>query len=449
MNNKGIFENMTVPRAVAKLAIPTVLSQLVVLIYNLADAFFVGHTNDPSQIAALTVSFPIFMCLTMVANLFGIGANSFMSRSLGEKKPENARKASTFGFYGAFIAVGFLILILNLFNGPIFRMAGAVTESTFKHTSSYLFWTFSLGGIPTVGSMVLAHLIRSEGNTKQASVGVTLGGILNIVLDWLFVSGFGMGIGGAGIATFISNLVSFLYLLTVALRTKDSVIVLHPLKLRFDKNIVGSVILVGIPAAAVIILGTVANILLTNSMSSYGDISIAAQGTVQKIGSVGIQITVGLTQGIMPLLGYCYGAGNLKRFKSVSNLSFVVLAVYAGFCIALAEIFAEPLLHIFTSEAQTVEKGIAFIRIWFLCVPGMCFTNLFGAIFQSMGRWLQSLLLSVIRQLVLLIPLLIILKNFGGETGLMSAQPIADTLTLIMGFIMYITAMKKTKEASE
>ncbi|MBQ4562480.1 MAG: hypothetical protein IJA55_09155 [Clostridia bacterium] len=448
MNNKDVFENMTVPRAVAKLAIPTVLSQLVVLIYNLADAFFVGHTNDPSQIAALTVSFPIFMCLTMVANLFGIGANSFISRSLGEKKPDNARLASTFGFYGSFIAVGLLILILNVFNLPIFRMAGAVTESTLAHTQSYLFWTFTIGGIPTVGSMVLAHLIRSEGNTKQASIGVALGGVLNIVLDGLFVSVLGMGIGGAGIATFISNLISFGYLLTVALRTKDSVIVLNPLKFRFDKNIASSVILVGIPAAAVIILGTVANILLTNSMSSYGDISIAAQGTVQKIGSVGIQITVGLTQGIMPLLGYCYGAGNLKRFKSVSSLSFIILAIYAGLCIALAEIFAEPILHIFTSETQTVEKGIDFIRIWFLCVPGMCFTNLFGAIFQSMGRWFQSLLLSMVRQLVLLIPLLIILKNFGGETGLMSAQPIADTLTLVMGFIMYITVMKKTKEAS-
>ncbi len=449
MNNKDIFENMPVPRAVAKLAIPTVLSQLVVLIYNLADAFFVGHTNDPSQIAALTVSFPIFMCLTMVANLFGIGANSFMSRSLGERRPDNARKASTFGFYGSFLAVGLLILVLNLFNTPILRMAGAVTDSTLEHTRTYLFWTFSIGGIPTVGSMVLAHLIRSEGNTKQASVGVALGGVLNIILDWLFVSVFDMGIGGAGIATFISNLVGCLYLLTVALITKDSVITLNPLKLRFDKNIVGSVILVGIPAAAVIILGTVANVLLTNSMSSYGDISIAAQGTVQKVGSVGIQITVGLTQGIMPLLGYCYGARNFKRFKSVSSLSFVILAVYAGFCIAMAEIFAEPILHIFTSETRTVLKGIGFIRIWFLCVPGMCFTNLFGAIFQSMGRWLQSLLLSVFRQLIVLIPLLIVLKRFGGEMGLMSAQPMADTLTLIMGIVMYIIIMNKVKKVSE
>lgn len=445
MNNKDVFEKLPVPRAVAKLALPTVLSQLVVLIYNLADAFFVGHTNDPSQIAALTVSFPIFMCLTMVANLFGIGANSFMSRSLGEKKPENAKKASTFGFYGAFIAVGILILILNLFNTPILQMAGAVATPDLEHTKTYLFWTFTLGGIPTVGSMVLAHLIRSEGNTKQASIGVALGGVLNIFLDWVLVDLVGMGIGGAGIATFISNFVGFGYLLTVALISRNSVIRLNPLKFSFNRKISIPVILVGIPAAAVIVLGTVANILLTKFMSSYGTVSIAAQGTVQKIGSVGIQITVGLTQGIMPLLGYCYGAGNMKRFKSVSKLSFVVLAVYAGLCVALAELFAEPLLRVFTNNTQTVEKGIEFIRIWFLCVPGMCFTNLFGAIFQSMGKWLQSLLLSLIRQLVILIPLLITLKIIGGESGLMYAQPIADTITLAVGIVMYVVIMKKVK----
>ncbi len=438
---------MPVPKAVAKLAIPTVLSQLVILIYNLADTFFVGHTDDPSQIAALTVSFPIFMCLTMVANLFGIGANSYMSRSLGEKKPEQARKASTFAFYGSFMAVGLLIVILLVFMTPILRTVGAVTEETFEFTRSYLTWTFVLGGIPTVGAMVLGHLIRSEGNTRQASIGIALGGILNIVLDWIFVFKLEMGIGGAGIATFIGNTVSFGYLLLVALTTKDSVITLNPAKFRLDANIAGSVILVGIPAAAIIVLGNAANILLTNSMSSYGDVSIAAQGIVQKIGSVGIQITVGLTQGLMPLLGYCYGAGNIKRFKSVGSLSFVILGIYAALCITLAEVFAEPLIHIFTSEAATVEKGIFFIRIWFLCVPGMCFTNLFCSIFQSMGKWLHSLMLSVIRQLGLLVPLLLILKSIAGEAGLMSAQPVADTLTLLCGIVMYIVLMKKGQHA--
>ena len=445
MDNKYIFETMPVPKAVAKLAIPTVLSQLVILIYNLADTFFVGHTDDPYQIAALTVSFPIFMCLTMVANLFGIGANSFISRSLGEKKYEQARKGSTFAFYASFMAVGLLIVILLVFMTPILRAVGAVTKETFEYTKSYLFWTFILGGIPTVGSMMMGHLIRSEGNTRQASIGIALGGILNIMLDWLFVSVMGKGITGAGVATFIGNTVSFIYLLFVALRTNDSVITLNPANFRFDKRIVGSVILVGIPAAAIIVLGNTANIFLTNSMSSYDDVAIAAQGLVQKIGSVGIQITVGLTQGLMPLLGYCYGAGNMKRFKAIGSLSFAVLGIYSATCIALAEIFADPLIRIFTSEKQTLDKGIDFIRVWFLCVPGMCFTNLFCSIFQSMGKWLHSLMLSVIRQLGLLIPLLFILKSIGGEIGLMSAQPVADTVTLLCGFVMYLFMMKKTK----
>lgn len=435
--NKDIFEKMPVGMAVMKLAIPTVLSQLVTLIYNLADTFFVGHTNDPSQIAALTLSFPIFMTLTMVANLFGIGANSFISRSLGEKKQGNARIASTFSFYCGFIGVGVIIAVMLIFMKPILQVMGAVTHDTFEYTRSYIIWTVCLGGIPTVGAMILGHLIRSEGNTKQASIGLAIGGLLNIALDFILVSLCDMGIEGAAIATFISNLVSFGYLLFIALHTRDTVIELNPAKFRFNAMIARSVILVGIPAAAVIVLGNTANIILTHNMSYYGDVSIAAQGIVQKIGSVGIQITIGLTQGIMPLLGYCYGAGNLKRFKSVSNLSFIILAVYAGICILLVELFAEPVIQIFTSEANTVEKGIVFIRLWFLCVPGMCFTNLFCSIFQSMGRWFSSLMLSIIRQLLLLVPLLLLLRALLGEVGLVCAQPLADTVTLIIGVVMY------------
>lgn len=443
--NNDVFETLSVPKAVAKLALPTVLSQLVTLVYNLADTFFVGHTNDPCQIAALTLSFPIFMTLTMVANLFGIGANSYISRSLGEKKKENARLASTFGFYAGLFGVGIIIAVLLIFMTPILRTIGAVTAETFEYTRSYVLWTVCFGGLPTVGAMTLGHLIRAEGNTKQASIGLALGGLLNIFLDYILVSVCEMGIEGAAIATFISNLASFGYLLFIAVSTRESIIVLNPLKLRFKGIMVRSVILVGIPAAAVIVLGNTANIIMTNSMSSYGDVSIAAQGVVQKIGSVGIQITIGLTQGIMPLLGYCYGAKNLRRFRSVSSLSFAVLSVYAGLCILSVELFADPIIHIFTSESQTVEKGIYFLRIWFLCVPGMCFTNLFGAIFQAMGKWVQSLMLSVVRQLVLLVPLLLIYKSVFGETGLICAQPTADTVTLVIGIVMYAVIMKGQK----
>lgn len=441
-----VFQGLSAPRAIAKFAIPTVLSQMVTLLYNLADTFFVGHTNDPSQVAALTLSFPLFMSLTMVGNLFGIGANSFISRSLGQGERETASRASTFAFYGALAGVSLIIAILSLFMTPILTVIGAVTPETFAATKDYLTWTVLYGGLPTVASLMAGHLIRSEGNTKQASIGMALGGFLNIGLDYIFVPVLGMGAKGAAIATFLSNIAAFLYLLRVILKNENTVIVLDIRRLRPDFWIARQVILVGIPAAAIIVLGSSANIVLTHFMSEYGDVSIAAFGIVQKIGTVAIQITVGLTQGIMPLLGYCYGSGNMNRFREISRLSFLILGCYAGLCLIVVEIFANVLITIFIQEPSTVEKGIAFLRIWFLCAPGMCFTNLFSSIFQAMGKWLQSLLLSVIRQAGLLFPLLVILNLLVGEFGLVCAQPTADTVALFTGMVFYRTLIRKFRQ---
>ena len=440
---KDVFQGLSAPRAIAKFAIPTVLSQMVTLLYNLADTFFVGHTNDPSQVAALTLSFPLFMSLTMVGNLFGIGANSFISRSLGQGERERASRASTFAFYGALVGVGIIIAILSAFMTPILTVIGAVTFESFAATRDYLTWTVIYGGIPTVAALMAGHLIRSEGNTKQASIGMALGGFLNIGLDAIFVPVLGLGAKGAAIATFLSNIVAFLYLLRVILKNRNSVIVLDIRKLRLDLWIARQVILVGVPAAAIIVLGSSANIVLTHFMSEYGDISIAAFGIVQKIGTVAIQITVGLTQGIMPLLGYCYGARDTVRFREISRLSFLILACYAGLCLIVVEIFASSLVSIFIQEPATVEKAIRFLRVWFLCAPGMCFTNLFSSIFQAMGNWLQSLLLSVIRQAGLLFPLLIVLNAVIGEFGLVCAQPTSDTIALLVGIVFYRSLIRK------
>lgn len=441
----GKFNEQSIPRAIVKFALPTVLSQLVVLIYNLADSFFVGMTNDPSQVAALTLSFPIFMLLTMVGNLFGIGANSYISRSLGKGEYDKARKGSTFAFYGSLVSALVIGAVLLVFMEPILGAIGAKTEAAATATSSYLTWTVIIGGIPTVASFTLGHLIRGEGNTKHASFGVMLGGVLNIGLDALFVMAFEMGATGAAIATFIANCVSMVYMVCVVKFNKNSVIKLAPRHFSMEGAMVKDIIFVGIPAAAVIVLGSSANIVLTNSMSDYGDVSIAAYGIVQKLGTIAIQITVGLTQGIMPLLGFYFGAKKIDKVKEINRWSFIILSVYAAFCVVLIFAVGKYLVLMFISESVTVSKAVAFSKIWILCVPGMCFTNLFCSIFQAMGKWKQSLALSVIRQGLLLIPLIIIFGNVIGETGLVCAQPVADTVTLFSGIIMYRVLAKKLK----
>ena len=443
------FETMSIPRVIAKYAIPTILSQLITLIYNLADTFFVGHTNNPSQVAALTLSFPLFMSMTMIGNLFGIGANSLISRSLGARDTERAEKTSAFSFYGALILMGVWMCVLTVFMRPILVAIGALTEETFRATQAYIRWTVVIGGLPTVASLMLGHLSRGEGNTKRASIGMALGGLLNIALDPVFVQGLHMGAAGAGIATCLSNTAGFLYLLIAILRDRDSVIRLSPKKITFEPNIMSQVILVGLPAAAVIALGSGANIVLTHLMSAYGDVAVAAYGVVQKIGTVTIQITIGLTQGIMPLLGFCYGAGDMARVKSINRWSFLLLAVYALCCFVLIEMFPGQLIRLFIREPETVAIGTTFLRRWIPCAFGMCFVMLLNSIFQAMGKWAQSLALSCVRQGVLLIPLLITMNRIMGMYGLVWSQPIADTGALLIGIAMYVWTIKTSDALAE
>ena len=446
--NENIFEGHSVPKTIMKFALPTILSQMVTLLYNLADTFFVGRTNNPSQIAALTLSFPIFMSLTMVGNLFGIGANSYISRSLGQGERNRASKASTFSFYGAIAGVILIITVLFTFMSPILQAIGARTPETFDATKSYITWTVIYGGIPTVATLMLGHLIRSEGHTKEASIGMALGGILNIFLDLIFVQFMSLGAKGAAIATCLSNIIAFFYLFSRIRKNQASIIELNPKKISFELTMIKDIVLVGIPAAVLIILGSAANITLTSFMSHYGDVSIAAFGIVQKIGTIAIQITIGLTQGIMPLLGYSYGANNMQRVKEINRWSFGILGIYALSCVILIELFAQQLIMLFTSEPATVAKATEFIRFWIICAPGMCFTNLFSSVFQAMGKWVQSLLLSLIRQLIMLIPLLIILSQTIGEMGLVYSQPISDTVAFIAGIILYLILIKKQDKKS-
>lgn len=443
---KEYFESAPILKSIAKFAVPTVLSQMVTLIYNLADTFFVGKTGDPNQIAALTLSFPIFMLLVAIANLMGIGANSLISRSLGVNNLKQAKKASAFGFYGAiFAAIIYSIILLSAMR-PILTLVGA-SDATYGYTSSYLFWTVVIGGLPTVMNLVMGHLVRAEGNSRQASIGTALGGAINIVLDPILVSAFNMGIRGAAIATVVSNVIGMLYFFVIIYKNRGKwVISLSSKNLSFNKKIVSEVILVGFPAALVIILGSAGNIVLTHYMSPYGDINVAAFGLVQKIGSIAIQITVGMTQGIMPLIGYNFAAGNHERTKSVCKVSFILLSIYAVLCVAAIEFFPNAIVGIFIDDAATVKLGVDFIRYWILCAPGMCMVILLNSIFQAMGKWKQSMFLSVFRQAIVLIPLLIIMNNIMGKYGLVWSQPISDTASMLIGFILYFIMLKGQKK---
>lgn len=438
-NGNELFTTMPVGKAVAKLAMPTVVSQIIVILYSMADTFFIGQTGDTNQLAALSIAFPIFTLLTAIANLFGIGANSLIARSMGMNDESTAKKASSFSFWGSIIITLFCSVLLAIFMKPILNFAGA-DSFTFEPTKDYLMYVFVIGGIPTVAGLILGHLVRAVGKTKEASIGLTIGGILNIILDPIFIFIFNMGISGAAIATSLSNTVSLIYFLIVLLNIrKTTCITIAPKHFSLKKKVSFGTISVGFPAAISVMLVCFSISLLTGLLLRHegGNILAAAYGVTAKCGTVALHISIGIAQGVMPLIGYSYGAKDSERVHQVTHLSFVILWIFSIAFLILVQLIPDKLISMFIDDVQTIAVGGVFIRRWSWCVIGMCLFNMYNSIFQAVGKWRISLMLAVLRFCVIFPALCFSLDAIFSVDGLMWVQAITDTLALLLSMVCF------------
>ena len=434
-----LFTSMPVGKAVAKLAVPTVVSQIIVILYSLADTFFIGQIGDPNQIAALSITFPIYTLLTAVANLFGIGANSVIARSLGQNDEATAQKASSFAFWASIALTAVLSVLLAVFMQPILLFFGA-DEFTLGFTTDYLFWVFVIGGIPTVAGLVLGHLVRSVGKTKEAGIGLTIGGIMNIILDPIFIFVFEMDVAGAAVATMLSNVISMVYFFVVLAKLrKTSVLTLAPRYFSLEKKVAWGTLSVGFPAAISVLLVSVSIMLLNGLLLSHenGNILSAAYGVTSKCGTIALHISIGIAQGVMPLIGYNYGAKNHKRVHEVCRLSFLILFIFSLVFLVIVQLIPGTIVRMFIDHAQTIEVGSVFMRCWSWCVIGMSLFNMYNSIFQAVGKWKTSLLLAVLRLGVIFSVLCVVLNALFGVSGLMWVQAITDTLSCLIAMAMY------------
>lgn len=433
-----LFESMSVPKAVATLAVPTIISQLVVMVYNLADTFFVGQTNDPNQVAAITLVFPAFMTLTALANLFGIGGGSLISRALGERNYSKAKKTAAFSFYTAIaVTLCYSILIL-IFKEPFLNMLGA-TELTREYAGSYLIWVLVIGGVPTMLNMLLGHLVRAEGAARQASIGMALGGILNIILDPIFILpfGFNLNITGAAIATMLSNTAATVYFLIYLYRVRrKSMISIRPRDFGVQKEICRSVAVIGLPAAMMTFLAVISNMVLNNLASGYGERAIAAIGIAKKVDMLPLNVTLGLAQGVVPLLGYNYAARNYERMKAASRFTRLTAVGFSVMCIIVFEIFAPQVVRLFIKDAATVKLGASFLRILCLMTPFLATSFLVTTMFQASGQSKQALVLSTFRKGTVDIPLMFLMNALFPLYGLLWVQPMVDTASAALAITL-------------
>ncbi len=450
-DKKYIFESAPVPRAVLAMAVPTVITQLINIVYNFADTWFVGRTGDPAMVAAMGVAMPLYVIMAAIANLFGIGASSAISRSLGQGKPERAQHVFAFGFWGGMAAALVYMLIIYFFRAPLIMLVGG-DEADFAYLYDYMFWTMSLGGIPTVGNVLCGHLIRSTGDARAAGFGMSLGGVLNIFLDPLFMFVIlppGKEVTGAAIATLLSNTAALVYFLVYILRRReDPVMTLHPGDISLEDGIPGDVLMIGLPAAMSTTLAMVSNIAANVLVRSCGSGAVAGMGVAKKINMIGFNTCLGATQGVLPLIGYCYGAKNFKRMKAVIRFTGIMVLVYGCLCTLFFRSCAGPLVRFFIDDQGAVSYGRMFLRIIAFASPLASFSYMISTVFQATGRKWQSFLLSILRKGLLDIPFMILLRGFYGAGGVVWATPLAEVLSVGIALLLYFRMLKALKGES-
>ena len=436
-----LFESMPIPKAVVMLSVPSVISSLVMVIYSLADTFFVGMMNDPVQNAAVTLAAPLLLAFNAVNNLFGIGSSSMMSRALGRKDYDTVYRSSAFGFYASLICSLLFSLLYGVLQSPILVMLGANAE-TMQATANYLFWTVLLGSAPSILNVVLAYLVRAEGSSLHASIGTMCGCLLNIMLDPIFILPWGLNLGaaGAGCATCLSNTVACLYFFVLLfVKRGKTYVCIKPSMFRPSKQIVKGVCGVGIPASIQNLLNVTGMTILNNFTSAYGSDPVAAMGIAQRVNIVPFQIAMGFSQGIMPLISYNYTSGNIKRMKK----TFMFTAkISLGFILAVMLTFvfaAEPIISMFMKNESIVAYGAAFQRGFCFALPFLCIDFLALGVFQSCGMGMKSFIFAVVRKIVLEIPALFVLNWLFPLYGLAYAQFVAE---LILGTIAVVVLVR-------
>ena len=444
-SDQELFLRTPVKKAVLRMAIPTVISSLVLVIYNMADTFFVGQTHDACQVAAVSLTNAVFVMYMAVANLIGIGGSAVISILLGQKEEKRAKAASAFCFYSS-LAVGLVAAVAILLGmEPLLGILGS-TPDTWEFSRDYLFY-IAVGAPFILLANSFGHVVRGEGAASASMLGGMIGTVANIVLDPIFILTLGMGTAGAAIATVLGNVFGCIYYIYYLTR-KSPLLSMHPRYLAGCGRIARRVVSIGIPAGINSALMSVSTVLLNNALVPYGDTAVAAMGIVTKVYMFIVFVHMGITNGIQPLLGYCHGAGAAKRFGAILRfsgaLTLVCGTLLSGFYIA----FAPGVIRAFIDDAQVIEYGADMLVATSLAGPilGLLFLTINSL--QAMDRPVPATLLSLFRQGMFFIPLLFVLGYLFGLPGINFTQTTADYLSIAIALFLLVRALRQQRAAS-
>ena len=435
-----VFRSAPVPKAVLKTTVPAMAAMLMVLVYNLADTFFIGLTRDAYQMAAVSMAMPVFLIFMSVGTVFGIGGTSVISRALGEGRLDYAKKVCSFCMWSC-VAVGLIMSAAFLLGMEQILALMGTSPDTHDFVKVYL-TIVSLGGPFVLISHCYSNVVRAEGQSEKAMMGQLLGNLLNVILDPIMISGLGWGIAGAAVATVIGNVFGAGYYLLYFLR-KQSILSIRPTDFSVKDGISGSVLAIGIPASLGSLTMSLSQIIMNSEMATFGDMAVAGIGVASKVVMLTGMLCIGFGQGVQPLLGYCIGAKLWERFKKIMRFSLIFALSLSIVMTVVCYIFSDWLVSVFLTEPQAFDYGVLFVRIL------LTTSFLFGVFYvlanalQAAGAATASFIVNLSRQGIIYIPALFILKPLLGATGLVWAQPVADLLSVVLVAVIYVKTMKK------
>lgn len=439
MEKQNVLGGQSVPRAVAAMAIPSVISSLVTVVYNMADTFFVGQTGDALQVAAVSLTNPIFILFMAFANMFGMGGSAMASIALGEGNEDRVKRVSSFITWAS-LAVGLaLAAILLIFTSPILTLFGADAQ-TYEYARGYTIYV-AIGAPFIIWSAAASFVVRAEGASREAMVGSMIGTVANIILDPLFVTGLGQGAAGAAIATSVSNTMASVYYLWYFMRRSKSLSI-APRYAACGRRTALNICATGLPTAIFSALMSVSTIVLNQILVRYGNAPVAAIGIVFKANMFITFLQMGLANGVQPLLGYSYGARDRKRFTGVERFTKICCFAVGAGATALCYVLRGPIIRVFINDEDVVYYGIKMLVAYMLSGPFIGFLFMNMNCLQSINDSLPATVLSVLRQGLLLIPLLYILDATAGLNGVIYGQPITDIVTIALSVVLWHRARR-------
>lgn len=438
--NEELFVKAPVPKAFFSMVIPCIITTLVMVIYNMADTFFVGQTGDVNQVAAVSVTTPIFMMMMAVANVLGIGGSAAIGNALGTGNEKRAKNLSAFSAYASII-VGIIIMVLILiFQKPLLQLLGT-SENTYDMARSYTI-VIAIGTAFILFSNALGHVVRAEGAANVSMIGNMIGTVVNIILDPVFILAMGMGTMGAALATVIGNLCGCIYFVWYFVKKSKSLSI-RLSDFKVGDGICKNVVAIGLPSGLASVFMSVSTIFVNVCLVSYGDAPVAAWGVASKANMLIILLQMGIGNGIQALLAFNYGAGHHKRFKEILRFGMIFSIGLGIVLTAIYMLGSTSVVRIFIDDMSVIDSGARMLRALSLSGPVIGTVYVGVSSMQSMGRALPSTLISICRQGIVFIPVLLIMRAVMGMNGIIYAQSVADYVTIILSAVTLFCTSRK------